>query len=43
MMYLLIIAVTGLVMMVEVGCGQGAGNTNSSNTHSSSTDLTTSA
>ena len=34
----MIIAVTGFVMMVVVGCGQGAGNT-----PSGSTDLTTSA
>ena len=37
MKYLVIIAVTGFVMMVVVGCAQGAGNT-----PSSSTDLTTS-
>jgi hypothetical protein len=37
MKYLVIIAVTGFVMMVLVGCGKGAGNT-----PTSSTDLTTS-
>jgi hypothetical protein len=37
MKYLVIIAVTGFVMMVVVGCGQGAGNT-----PSGSTDPTTS-
>jgi hypothetical protein len=38
MKYLVIIAVTGFVMMVVVGCTQGAGNA-----PSGSTDLTTSA
>jgi hypothetical protein len=38
MKYLVIIAVSGFVMMVVVGCGQGGGNT-----PSGSTDLTTSA
>jgi len=37
MKYLLIIAVTGFVMMVVVGCGQGAANA-----PSGSTDLSTS-
>jgi len=32
MKYLVILFVTGFVMMVVVGCGQGAGNTPSGNT-----------
>lgn len=43
MKHLVIITVTGLVMMVVVGCGKGADNLLSGNTPSSSTDPTTSA
>jgi hypothetical protein len=42
MKYLAIVAVTGLVMLVVVGCGQGAANAPFGNTPSGSTDVTTS-